>query len=72
MSYSRRCSTYWCDKCGAMCDIDWHNSGDIYFVLECSKCDWKRTYVDLEDVVRRYGADPKDLFPCTNQELETE
>lgn len=55
MSYSRECHTYWCDKCGKECIIDWKNSGDIYFVLRCVKCGWERIYVALDDVTRRYG-----------------
>jgi hypothetical protein len=59
MAYSRECSTYWCDKCGRECVIDWHNSGDVYFVLRCTKCPWKKTYVAQSDVVARYGRGEK-------------
>lgn len=55
MSYDRDCATYWCDSCGRDCRIDWHNSGDIYFVLKCTRCNWSRDYVALDDVVRRYS-----------------
>ena len=73
MSYDRKCSTYWCDKCRGLCDIDWHKSGDIYFVLKCVKCDWKRIYVDLDDVTRRYGYKKSDLAQGNKRNiLETE
>jgi hypothetical protein len=54
MAYDRKCSTYWCDECGAECSMDWHNSGDIYFVLRCTgQCPWSKVYIALSDVVAR-------------------
>lgn len=55
MPFCRASFTYWCDKCGRECVVNWKDSGDIYLVLKCTKCDWAKPYVELDDVARRYG-----------------
>ncbi len=74
MSYDCDCSVYWCDKCGRECVINWHNSGDWLLVLKCTKCDFTRDYISLEDVIRRhctqcgYGHFPKTGFKKTRSD----
>lgn len=53
MPYDRGCSAYWCDKCGRVCVMDWHNSGDVYFVLKCTKCPWTKIFVAQDEKLQR-------------------
>ena len=56
MPFDKACSTYWCDKCGRMMDVDYEVSNEVGVVLKCTwkdswtrkkPCDFRRFFIEM-------------------------
>lgn len=52
MAFDKDCSTYWCDNCGSIMDVDYSRSSEFGVVLKCAgrePCDFRLFFAKIEE-----------------------
>lgn len=50
MAFDAECSTYWCDECGKMMDVDYKHSIEFGVVFKCTdeSCNFRLYFVSVD------------------------